>query len=418
MSSYLKKTPAEKLLYESHEGVYYLRKRDGVSGTDTDICLHTKKKTVAVEARDAYLAARVASKLGIAYNPNRKRVKVSAVLELYEAAQYPDDDGNPREEGNHLRSEKAAIVHLREHFRGYTEEITQGKLDAYKNWRCNKVKKTKTSSGKRTVDLELNTLGNACKWAVRKDLISQNPLEKRKRYHKSSQARHAKNVQPQSVDEFHEICGELFKDPRSQVLGWQALWEGSTGLRTNEVLLLRLDAGPGEPGHVADGGLCIRPSKQKEINPTSYIELRPDLKLLYDAHQAWLKARKKPSPWWFPGCDGQNAAKAVSLGALTKSLDSLFARGRIARKITSHGLRALYVLVRRSNGIPDEQIAAELHQVGGIKTLQESYGQIPRFWLDGRGPRFTWTPAVLAWQNLGVKSATVISTNLSKARTK
>ena len=100
MSSYLKKTPAEKLLYESHEGVYYLRKRDGVSGTDTDICLHTKKKTVAVEARDAYLAARVASKLGIAYNPNRKRAKVSAVLDLYEEAQYPDDDGNPRAEGS------------------------------------------------------------------------------------------------------------------------------------------------------------------------------------------------------------------------------------------------------------------------------------------------------------------------------
>jgi hypothetical protein len=76
-----------------------------------------------------------------------------------------------------------------------------------------------------------------------------------------------------------------------------------------------------------------------------------------------------------------------------------------------------YVLVRRSNGIPDEQIAAELHQVGGIKTLQESYGQIPRFWLDGRGPRYTWTPAVLAWQNLGTTPLSGTASKASKSRT-
>jgi hypothetical protein len=140
--------------------------------------------------------------------------------------------------------------------------------------------------------------------------------------------------------------------------------------------------------------------------------LLPDLKLLYDAHQAWLKERKNSSSWWFPGRD---ATKAVSLGALTKSLDALFKHARIPRKITSHGLRALYVLVRRSNGIADEQIAAELHQVGGVKTLQQCYGQIPRFWLDGRGPRFAWTPAALAWQNLGVEPVGGASENRSKS---
>jgi len=66
----------------------------------------------------------------------------------------------------------------------------------------------------------------------------------RVKYHKSSKARHAKDVQPVSVDELHEIAAEMFKDKRSEVLGWQLLWEGSTGLRTNEVLLLRRDAEP------------------------------------------------------------------------------------------------------------------------------------------------------------------------------
>lgn len=106
-----------------------------------------QEKTLASEARDAYLAARVAAKLGIAYNPNRKQAKVSAVLDRYEKANYPDADGNAREEGHHLRGEKAAIVHLRAFFKCNTEELIQSKLDACKNWRCSKVKKTKTSSG-------------------------------------------------------------------------------------------------------------------------------------------------------------------------------------------------------------------------------------------------------------------------------
>lgn len=44
MSSYLKKTPGEKLLCQSADGTFYPRKRGSTSGTDTVICLQTKKK--------------------------------------------------------------------------------------------------------------------------------------------------------------------------------------------------------------------------------------------------------------------------------------------------------------------------------------------------------------------------------------
>ena len=84
----------------------------------------------------------------------------------------------------------------------------------------------------------------------------------------------------------------------------------------------------------------------------------------------------------------------------------MFRDGRITKKLTSHGDRAFYVLVRRSNGIHDSQIAAELNQIGGLETLRTSYGVVPSHWLEGRGPKLKWLPADkkdYAWSALFLK---------------
>jgi hypothetical protein len=62
--------------------------------------------------------------------------------------------------------------------------------------------------------------------------------------------------------------------------------------------------------------------------------------------------------------------------------------------------------VRRSNGIHDSQIAAELNQIGGIETLLTSYGVVPHHGLHGKGPKLKWLPADkqdYAWAKLFAK---------------
>ena len=119
-------------------------------------------------------------------------------------------------------------------------------------------------TGHRSTDLELNTLNNAMKWAVRKQLLKSNPVAERVRYYSPTQARHCKDVAPISADDLHTTARLLFADRRSESLGWQALFEALTGLRTGEALALRMDAAPNEPGWITEDGesLCVRRSKK------------------------------------------------------------------------------------------------------------------------------------------------------------
>ena len=243
-----------------------------------------QKKPEAVKARDAYLAARGAAKAGIAYDPNSSAAKISikTVIERYQADNYPDEDGNPRDEGRHLNAEKAYCETVASLLgKELVPDLDQDLLDKYREARRKTVRQVNGKrDGARTVDLELNTLSNACNWAVRKKLIEHNPIRDRKRYHKASNARHCRECAPEDADELHSIAGHLFKDPRSEALGWQCLFGGSTGLRTNELLALRIDARPDEPGGLTDdhGSLCVRRSKSVgRDNPYPYIEVPPDL---------------------------------------------------------------------------------------------------------------------------------------------
>jgi len=389
MSNRLEKIQGEKLLYINEDGVYFLRKRG--NGIDTDVSLDTTRKSKAVEARDAYLASRVASKVGIAFEPNdrAREVTVAEAIKRYREDGYPDKKGNPRQTGPHLRCETDACDTLLSFFKSdLVDHLHQDLLDRYHSWRKRNIIK---GSGDRTTDLELNTLSNALNWAIRKRLIRHNPITKRTRYHSSITAKHCKSLAPANSDELHAVAGKLFQDRRSETLAWQALFEAVTGLRSNEVVAMRMDARPDEPGGLSGNSLCVRRSK-KAGRDNPYIEVRPELQQLLDGHKAWHNERYPKSPWFFPGRDKEDD-KPVSKGALTKALHRLFKDKAIPKKLTSHGLRAFYVLVRRSNGIADSQIAWEINHVGGVATLEKVYGGVPPHWLQGNGPRLSFTPA-------------------------
>ena len=351
---------------------------------------------------DARRAAKAAAKMGIALDPDEpaRQVTVSEVVRRYEMDGYPDRKGNPRADTPHRRSEKDACALLLRFFKDdrLVDGLNQNVLDHYHDWRRKGVAR---GDGHRTTDLELNALSNALNWAIRKELIKVNPIANRVRYHSSTNARHCKSMAASSADELHEIAGHMFEERRSEVLGWQLLFEGLTGLRTNEALALRIDSHPDEPGGLtADGGsLCVRRSK-KAGRDNPYVEVHDGLKPLLEAHKAWLVARYPNNPYFFPGRDKEEGL-AVSKGALTKTLARLLKREIVRKKFTSHGARAFYVLVRRSHGISDAQIAWEINHIGGVATLEKVYGGVPPSWRSGNGPKLSWIPkGTPAWRKI------------------
>jgi hypothetical protein len=75
-----------------------------------------------------------------------------------------------------------------------------------KGKKVKKLKKAKRFSGDRTVDLQLNTLRNALRWACRCDLMKHMPLpEGWPRYHIGSEVHHCRESMAHNADEVHKI---------------------------------------------------------------------------------------------------------------------------------------------------------------------------------------------------------------------
>lgn len=74
----------------------------------------------------------------------------------------------------------------------------------------------------------------------------------------------------------------------------------------------------------------------------------------------------------------------ITKGALAKRLRSI--RKKLKRKLTSHGMRAFYVLIRRSQGASDEQIAVEIGHTSNGACIKTTYGGVPDEWRTGKGP--------------------------------
>ncbi len=409
----------ERGIYVDSKGALY-RRLIGEDGRDSYVPYGTKSVTQAIKIRDARIEAKALARHGVdVVDPDKAAktaiVTVPKVIKRYEADGYPDKKGRPRKPGRHLEAEKGYCKTLLNFFNGdaAAADLDQSVLDDYYTWRVElvknsgKINKDGTAAkargeGKRTVDLELNCLNNAMRWAVRKRLIRSNPIAEHSRYHSSSDAKHCREFSLESPEELHRVAGALMSSRRSEVLGWQLLIEATSGLRTEETVLLRMDARSDEPGGLTpDGGtLCVnRAKKSTKYNP--HVQVNDGLKQVLEAHRAWHAKRYPKSPWYLPGRD-KEALKHVSKSALTKALDRLYDQGTLKRKYTSHGAgRAFYVYVRRSQGADDPQICYEINHTGGVGTLESVYGLPAKHWRDGKAPNLAWIPTgAPAWTRI------------------
>jgi hypothetical protein len=381
--------------------------------------------TKAKEMRDTRRISKVAAKLGIAVDADKAsqaaRATVERVIHRYQADGYPDKKGRRRKRGKHRSAEESYCETLLKYFngKGSGSDLEQHDLDEYHDWRIENIAAAEAERleakgieynpeeirklGHRITDLELNTLNNAMRWAVRKRMLRSNPIASRARYYCKKDAKHCREFAPESADELHEVAGFLMSNRRSEALGWQLLFEGMTGLRCEEVVQLRMDALSGQPGWITPDGrsLRIKPA-EKSDKASFYIEVNDGFEFVLASHKVWKAARYPNSPWFLPGRKNSGLDAAVDKSALTKALDRLYRTGVLKKKYTSHGAgRAFFVLVCRSRGLTDTQIAAKLNQTGGVSQIEQVYGLIPEHWKNGNGPKLSWIPTgAPAWSKI------------------
>jgi site-specific recombinase XerD len=324
-----------------------------------------------------------------------------ALLTAYGAAHCPDRDLQPRA-GHSLEAEQTNLDTLAKWWSGKNpNHITLADCDEYWAWRKANVTR---GTGHRTTELELNTLRNCLNWAVRARHIEHNPITKATRYR--TQVTHCREKMPTSGDELHDIANAFLLHNVAGTLvpyGFAYLLEALTGLRSEEITLLRSDAKiqnglDYEPGYQDEKYLYIRRVKNG-INPKIRLDDpdRPHILTLLGTIRQWHTLRHPQSPWLIPA----NTGEQLSRKSLTKALEPICKTLKLPSR-TSHGARAYYVTTRRAQGIEDGQIAFELGQSSGPDIVRDVYGEPPANW-QGLTNTFTWTPNTAAkkpaWQN-------------------
>lgn len=278
----------------------------------------------------------------------------------------------------------------------------------YFAWRKRQIAR---GSGGRTVDLELGSLSNVLHWAVLTGKADVNPLAAgRPRFRNTKTVKHCREFMPIDGNELHKLAGYFFSSFRSEVIGWQLLLEAMTGCRTSEVLRLRWDARhQGEAGFIENEWLWIARSKGG-VKP--FVQIHPALAECIAALKRWHAWRHPRSNWWLPSWRVKN--QPVESGSLTHAL------ARVSPKLcgahrTSHGLRAFYVTVRRSQGVSDAQIADEIGDKSGAALIVSTYGSVPPNWRGSAA--LSWLPATgnPAWSALKIPDNIVVCRGVFQA---
>lgn len=309
---------------------------------------------------------------------------------------------------------KLSVANLVEYFGKFSiHDIKLSLLRGYADWR---MKKCKRFPGSRTVDKDLVILSGILTCAVHNGQLEHNPIKShRPRYRKDADIRHARESMPPSATVIHRLADHFFDEVKSEVIGWLTLFAMFTGCRRSELLKLRLDApGIGSPGFVQ-----WRPADQPASDPAAplgllHIErskhgtnpevmIGPDFAAAIANHRRWHTDRFPDNPHYFPGRSGAGSVDISSFGhALRRACIELK-----LPHISPHGFRAYYVTKRRSDGIPDQMIAAEIGDAT-VALMATTYGQRPKSWIGGEP--LGWLPkeGLPAWARWGDEKSKVV----------
>jgi integrase len=267
----------------------------------------------------------------------------------------------------------------------------------YHTWRTAPARlKRHSRGGDRQVDKEIITLSNILHHATQNPLrtgLTQNPLKTKITFRDPAQITHCREHMPANPDELHAIARYLFTSRKSEILGWLTLLQSMIGHRISELLKLRRDAKTEhDPGYRFEDTLHLYKSRTtKKTDP--YREIKNELRAVLEAFDLWHYKRygRDRTPWFFPS--PEDPSKPLTASALTHALARICPAMGIPKR-TSHGLRAYYANVRRSQGESDTKIAEEMGHHSGIILMQQVYGDRLKYKLTWRPketpPAWTW----------------------------
>jgi integrase len=308
---------------------------------------------------------------------------VSVLCEAYEKAGCPDRRLHGRN-GMQLQQEKNRLEKLIPYFRKFlSNELHPRELAKYFEFR--KKDFPEGVHGGRAVDLELSTLRSVLSWAWTTGRIDSNPLAGTCPKFRKKEIAHSRDFMPKDAEELHQLAVHFFEGgEETGVFGWQVLLQAMTGCRTSELLRLCWDAENHKAGHVEGHYLWLERSKGG-VNPFALIhdDLQECLRVLH----VWRMARHPGNPHFLPSPRRKTAP--VSKQGMGHALAAACEALEIPHR-TPHGLRAYYVTVRRSQGISDGQIAAEIGDKTGPSIISAVYGDIPPNWQGREG--LSWMP--------------------------
>lgn len=376
---------------DSITGHFY--ERPTIAGKRTFRKLVGHNLKLARESMAQRRTAQAKAELGIGKDPYAKATipTVGTLLDKYNEAGCPDRKHRPRA-GIQLSQIAARIRLLREFFADHRPGNLHPIDDSEAYFRFRSKQRLRKVHGGRAADLDLQVLASAIQWGVSKRIVETNPMATGRPTFATGSVVSCRESAPLTSEELHWIAASFFESPKSEVLGWQVLLEGFTGCRTSEVVALRWDAKPREPGFIDGQYLWLKRSKGG-VNPFALIH--PALGQLLSALKAWREHRHPLSPWFLPS--PMKIGGPITTAALAHSLR--LARTKIGRRITSHGMRSFYVTARRSQGISDGQIAAEIGDKTGAAIIASTYGSIPPNWQGLE--KIEWIPKTgPAWDTL------------------
>jgi integrase len=388
---------ADGIYRDSRTGNLY--ERPTVHGRRTFRKLQARSIKIAKEEMAAKRTLQGRAAVGLAEDPYTRKpiVDMRTIISAWLGAGCPKRNGEHR--GVIPYNTKKEVEKLSAWWGPKTPaEVSPATCQAYASHRRRQMRRA--TDGGRSVDMELSTLSTALHFAVLQGLTPYNPLAgSRPRFYQASKARHCREFAPASGDELHALATAMFESAKSEVLGWQLLVQAMTGTRTSEVLRLRWDAKAKEPGFIEGEWLWLRRSKGG-VNPFAVVH--PALRKCMAALAAWRKRRFPSSPWYFPSPD--DPTRHVDKSALAHALLRV---GPVVcqAKRTAHGLRAFFVTVRRSAGISDAQVAAEIGDRTGAAIIASTYGAIPPNWRGGAELDFMPAKGKPAWNTLSHTSS-------------
>ena len=300
---------------------------------------------------------------------HRERATVGELIDTYIEAGMPTRKMQQKAARSVL-GERYAMNPVRAYF-GNTPaaSLTLGDCDKYLDWRTSggyvakftvrgKPQTMQTRGGKRAVDLELVVLSNALNLAVRRGVLSSNPLAGRGRYTCASEVRHCREVAPSPAG-LAKIETWL-RGRKENGVADVVCFLAYSGLRIGEALAMEW-----EMVSWAEKLLHVKREK-KGITP--WVPLLSEMEsLLRDMQKRAISYLLFPSPF--------DPAKPVDASAIRRRLGAACVTLDLGH-VTPHGLRSYFVTQARQSGLSDAEIAALIGDKTGPAIIATTYGDV------------------------------------------